>query len=300
MKKFSYISLAALLFTAIFTACEEEEGTAPGNDSEPIVTLYSFDPSEYKKTDNEYYNADNDLMVRVAANNKASEIYYLAELTSSVDAYTSANGASAYYDKVISEGNKVDVAPAETGDVFITDMRGQNTITFVAVNGSKKNASVLSFFGYTWNTLSKGTYTYSVKASTGVFGLKNDSVNTNIKKVETELQVSADDPQAYRFKDLWGNGKHMYINKTEYTDEDEDGAYTFVRIPSQTTPYEKGESGAIGVRDIATWQGDDFYVTSPSLGSVLYDDGSFAYIVVQYFCSNVLSTYGADKYVATE
>ena len=280
MRKIIYMSVASLMLTTMFVACEEEEGTAPGNDSEPIVTIYSFAPEST-------YNSDNDLKVRVAANNKASEIYYLAELTSSVDAYISANGASAYYEKVISEGTKVNVAPTEVGDVYVTDMFGQNTITFVASNGSKKNAATLLFYGYTWNTVSKGTYTYSAKAASRL----------GVESAATELQVNADDATSYRFKDLWGTGSHMYLSTTEYTDEDEDGVYTFMRVPSQTTPYEFGSYGAINVRDIAEWQGDDSYVTS-ALGSVLYSDGSYAYIVVQYFVSDGSLGYGADEYVA--
>lgn len=280
MKKIIYMSITSLMLTSMFVACEEEEGTAPGNDSEPIVTVYSFVPESP-------YNSDNDLKVRVAANNKASEIYYLAELTSDVEAYITANGSSAYYEKVISEGTKVNVAPAEIGDVYVTDMFGQNTITFVAANGNAKNAATISFFGYTWNTISKGTYTYSEKAQSRL----------GIKSASTELQVNADDATSYRFKNLWGAGNHMYLSTTEYTGEDEDGAYTFIRVPSQKTPYEFGDHGTISVRDIAAWKGDDSYVTS-SFGAVLYNDGSYASIVVQYFVSDGNLDYGADEYVA--
>lgn len=281
--KTKYITLALLPLAALFTACEEEEGTVPGNDSQPKVTLYSYTPDAP-------YDTDNDIRVRVAANSKATEIYYLAEETEKTNEYIKSKGENAFYEKVIAEGKKVDVAPAETGDVYVTGMFGQNTITFVAVNGGSKTASTLSFYGYTWNTISTGTYTFSEKAQSRL----------GIASAATELQVNADDSDALRFKNLWGSGKHMYINKTEFASEDKEGnKYTFIRVPSQTTPFEFSDYGNINVRDVAEWQGDDSYVTS-SLGAVLYDDGSYAYIVAQYFVSAGSLGYGADEYVAAE
>ncbi len=280
MKRYSYITLATILAAGFFTACEEEEGTAPGNDSQPRVTVYSFTP------DDEQYDADNDVKVRVAANSKVQEIYYLAETSDAVESFIKANGENAYYDKVVSSGKKVDVKPAETGDIYVTGLYGQNTITFVAVNGSTHNAATVDFFGYTWTTISEGTYTFSEKATSRV----------GLEKVATSFQVCKDDAVTrYRFKDLYGIGKHLVMTDAEL-EQPVDG-YSFVRIFAQATPFSYGSYGAINVRDLAEWQGDESYINI-DYGCVIAENGSYAQIFVQYYVSAGSLGYGLDEYVA--
>lgn len=72
MKK--YIESLLLLCVAAFTltACSEEEGTNPGGDGNPNVVVYQYTPSQP-------YNADNDITLRFATNNKVEAVYYLSE-----------------------------------------------------------------------------------------------------------------------------------------------------------------------------------------------------------------------------
>ena len=73
MKK--YISLAmSLLAMMAFTACTIEEGTTPGGDSAPYVNVMKYEVAAP-------LNPDNDVKVRIVANNQASDVYYLAEKT---------------------------------------------------------------------------------------------------------------------------------------------------------------------------------------------------------------------------
>lgn len=65
----------------------------------------------------------------------------------------------------------------------------------------------------------------------------------------------------YRFKDLYGTGKHLVINMLEQQGTDESGTYSFFRIPATATSWSYGSYGTISVRDIGYWQGNDAYVT---------------------------------------
>ena len=66
MKK--YINALGMILLAIvaMTSCKEEEGTTPGTDGAPAITLYEY------AVEAPEYNPDNDLRIRIAANNQVT------------------------------------------------------------------------------------------------------------------------------------------------------------------------------------------------------------------------------------
>lgn len=153
MKKYIN-SLFVMLCTAMtFTACTEEEGTMPGNDSQPSVTIYQYTPGKG-------YNPENDVCIRLATNNKTEAVFYLVEKTTEKADFIASNGEEAYADRVISNGVKVNNTSDEKNtDIIITGILGKNSITAVAIAGNEKRMSETSFFGYVWTPKYKGIYT---------------------------------------------------------------------------------------------------------------------------------------------
>ena len=70
LKKYLYAALAVVSAIAL-AACSDDEGTDPGHDSAPAVTIYSYTPGSG-------YNADEDVKIRIAPNSKVKDIYYLS------------------------------------------------------------------------------------------------------------------------------------------------------------------------------------------------------------------------------
>ena len=131
-------------------SCSEEEGTNPGRDSRPNVVEYQFAPEAP-------YNADNDLLLRIAANSKVAEAYYLAEATTDREAHIASMGKDGYMDYVIKNGTKIDgLSGASDSDVTVTGMVGEYTITVVAVNGNDRMATEATFTGLKWESIGIG------------------------------------------------------------------------------------------------------------------------------------------------
>lgn len=150
MKNYIYSLFMVLLATVGMTSCSEDEGTNPGGDSKPNVVVYQFTPEAP-------YNADNDVLLRIAANNKVEEAYYLAETTADRDTHIASMGEDGYMDYVIKNGTKVDgLSGASDSDVTVTGMIGAYTITVVAVNGNAKMAAETTFTGLKWESIGIG------------------------------------------------------------------------------------------------------------------------------------------------
>ena len=98
MKKYIENLFLVLFALLVFTACSDEQGTDAGNDSQPRVTLYKYNAQPP-------LNPDNDVLVRVAANNKVQEAYYFAENTETKDARGMSEAE--YADFVIANGQKI-------------------------------------------------------------------------------------------------------------------------------------------------------------------------------------------------
>lgn len=194
MKKYIYSLFAVLLAATTLTSCSEDEGTEVGNDSAPKVTIF-----EYTATDP--YNADNDVMMRLAANNRTAEAYYLAELTADKESYISSNGEDAYLDHVIENGTKIEgISGESTADVVITGLIGEYTITVVAVNGNQKVASELEFFGIEWTTIGQGTYISTMFADE----------DGNPAQIPVDVR-KAGHAEWYQLPSLFEDGKNLVI-----------------------------------------------------------------------------------------
>lgn len=263
--KISKISIFAILTSMLLSACSAEEKMAPVKDAEPASTVYTYTPGEE-------YNADNDVRVRIVPNSQVNEVYYLVESADQIAEFKEKNGEAAYADHVISDGTKINVKDGNL-DFVIRDLYGQYYITVVSVGNGKRGVNQGEFFGLSWDDITTGTYQFALSAKLGV------------TTASTTLQICTSDETLYRFKDLFGAGKSLKIVlMPEYKATDDDGEYTFFRVPSQKTGLIYGDYGEIGVRDVGYWQNDDAYVTEYEYESGMYADYS-CFICVQYFVS---------------
>jgi len=269
MKK--YISLAmSLLAMMAFTACTIEEGTTPGGDSAPYVNVMKYEVTAP-------LNPDNDVKLRIVANNQASDVYYLAEKTADKDAR--GLSAEAYADYVVSNGTKASMeSDLQSGgkvlDLTLTNLFGEYTITAVAANGGTKNSSSTVFTGLDWETVCEGTYQFGIKNIISIAG----------QMTPTTLQVCTTNDKLYRFKDLFGEGYSLKINLLSIKGKDSDGEYTYFRIPAQKTGLVFGNYGEVSIRDVGYWQGDDSWITDNGYESGMYED-YFCFIMAQYYVS---------------
>ena len=272
MRKYINKLFAVVLATATITSCTVEEGTVPGNDKEPNVVVYSY-------TAKKPYNEDNDVALRLAFNNKVESAYYLAEKASEKEAKVATMGEEGYMDYVVSNGTKINEVASNT-DLTLTDMYGKYAITVVVVNGKKKASAVTEFTGLEWEDVVTGTYYFAVR--TAITG----------ESSETTLQICTSDNTLYRLKDVFGQNSHMKFQLLpDYTGTDDDGAYTYFRVPATDTPFTYSSYGTVSVRDIAYWQGNSAWITDNGYESGMYEDYT-CYIAVQYYCSGGNLGYG--------
>lgn len=255
MKKY-LIGLLAL--PMLFWSCDADEGTEPGSDRTPNVVIYTYAPEDGSGLD-----ADNDVTVRFATNSATSEVYYLSELESTAQAEIEANGEAAYIDKVIANGQKIDVDGAQNVEVSLTGMTANYLITAVAVNGNNRSPRMsVVFEGVAWKDVTTGTFYFRQSF-------------IDIQSVETSLQVCETEPTLYRLKNVFGSGHSLKIVKLDTTAEDADGKFNLARIPLQATglPYGRYE---IAVEDIGYWQGNNAYCTDPTSWAInqFYEDNN--------------------------
>lgn len=284
MKRYINSLFAVVLATvALTTSCTEEEGTEPGNDSQPSVIVYQYAASRPN-------NPDNDIVLRFATNNKTSEAYYLVEKTEEKEAHVASMGTEGYMDYIVSNGQKIEGASGESNvDVTITDLYGAYTITAVAVNGSKKTSSESTFTGLAWEDVATGTYR---------FGASSSLINAlGLTTAPTTLQVCTTDNTLYRFEDVFGKGYSLKIRLIDQTGKDDDGEYRYFRIPVAETSFTYGNYGAVNVRDVGYWQGSDAWVTDNGYESGMYADHS-CFLCIQYFVPAGSLGYGYDYFVA--
>lgn len=264
MKKFKYILMALPLIA--LTACSADEGTEPGHDTEPAVTLFSYAPAASTG-----YNADNDVALRFCTNSATTEVFYLVQPAADVEAFMAAHeqagdGDAAYSQYVIENGEKFTVDGATNTDLVVTGLSGDYSIAAVASNGSAHSLyTATSFQGLDWDTLVSGQFVY------GVTFVPN-------KAVYADLQVCKTDATLYRVKDAFGEGYSLKFTSTGKGGIDEDGMkYQFVRVPNTTTPFyvklSDGGTYNLWISDIATWQGDASFATEPGYACVMWEDG---------------------------
>lgn len=272
-------TLMAVSAVLALVSCTADEKDIPTKDSSPAVTVYTYAPGDD-------YNEDNDIRVRLVANDATSEVYYLAQPAGQAEAYREANGEEAYYDYVVKNGTKAELSNGDP-DFTLTDLYGLYDITAVAVGKGKTSGGRAEFFGLSWETYKAGVYYFSVLAP--ILG----------EYVETELQKCTSDETLYRFTNVFGQGKNLKINLLpDYTYED-DGTYTLFRIAPQKTGLTYGNYGEISVRDIGYWQNNDAFITDYGYESAMHESGS-CYIWAQYYVSAGSLGFNYDEFYPNE
>ena len=271
MKKYINSFIFAFIGLVALTACSEENGTEPGNDSNPVVTVYKYEAALP-------LSADNDVVVRVAANSAVQKAYYLAEKTSDKEARNLSE--EAYADYVVSNGKAVDgLNSTNPVDLAITDMMGDYTITVVGVKDNQKQSANVTFKGLDWRDITTGTYYFFNTSRLGV------------ESAATTLQYCANVANLYRLKDVFGAGYSLKFNGTGSKGSDKDGNFEVVSVAAQPTSFTFKDYGTVSVRDVATWQNSDDY-----LDNAMYENG-YCYFWVQYFVSAGNLGYGYDEFV---
>lgn len=274
--------MSAVAAFICIAACTEQLGTNPGNDPAPRATIYQYAPGEE-------YNTDEDVVVRFVANDKTESVYYLVEPLADKNDFVSKQGLDEYAKKVLTEGKAVPKDSLTAYNDTLTGMAGTYAITAAAVTGSETVLSESVFYGLSWTTISKGTYTFAILGSMG------------ISPAATELQVCDTDENLFRFKDVFKPGFSLKIVALpDYTATDDYGTYTFCRVPVQATGLSMGEYGAISVRDVGYWQGDESYITEGGYESCYYTEGTDAgcmYVMAQYYVAAGNLGYNYDTYV---
>ena len=250
MKALKYILILAA--APMLWACSADEGTMPGSDPNPAVTLYTYAPTEG--------NPDNDVTVRFVTNSKTSSVKYLLVPTADVKDLSE----SKLLDKVETEGKTVENLKSNSyADITLTDIHGDYTIAAVA-NGSSLGNRV-TFTGLSWNVVKQGTFIYNNNIVPAVAG---------IESVEASLEVCTTDENLYRINGVFGAGTAVKMDMLDLTGEDEDGKYRYFRVKPTNTPWSYGNYGTMFVQDIGYWQGNEAWVTSNGYESGLYEDGS--------------------------
>lgn len=290
------------LFAAFcLTSCSEEEGTAPGGDSQPNVTIYKYTPALP-------YNADNDVLLRLVANDQTEEVFYLVEDTANYNTRYAQLGEAGYNQYVVENGDTAKIgyekyeeldtlgnvvsstditSGSKAAEVIVTGLLGQNVITVVAKSGNSLKSAKTTFAGIRWKDVVEGTYNFANGNMQFLFGAES---------TETLLQVDEDDPTSFRFKDLFGPGYSMkFYSLPDYTNTDDNGdKYTFLRVPDQFTGIVYGSLGAFYIRDVGYWQGDDTFITEGGYESGMYED-YYCFFMVQLH-NAAGSNYGYNYY----
>lgn len=287
MKRYFESSMIALFTLLAFTACkEDEQGVAPGGDGAPHVAIY-------QSTVQEPYDADNDLALRLAVNQQTENVYYLAEKTADKEARAMSDAEYAEY--VVANGTEGKLVADQQNsgkyaDVVATDMKGDYTITAVAVGAGQKTSSKIMFSGPNWMDVATGTYNFCEKAQQRL-GVEEKKTGVLFQKLES-------DPTLYRFKNLYGFGASLLLRLTDKTGEDQNDKLQFFRVEAQTTPFTFSSYGTVSVRDLGYWQEDDSFAFDPDYGCFMYT-GNYKGVVVlglQFFVTAGSLGYGWDEF----
>lgn len=140
MKKYLKLFFIAAV-AASFCGCEESEGTDPGSDAAPVVTIYTNNVPDG-------YSSDNTVSLRVCPNNMVEKMYVYTELKDDKDAYIASNGGAAYITRVVENGSEY---KGEDTDLVITDLEGLYATTVVAEDaGGSRLAYENIFKGVVW------------------------------------------------------------------------------------------------------------------------------------------------------
>ena len=276
MKKYIYGLFLALVSVAMLTACSAEEGTNPGSDGEAHVQLYQY--AAAKPND-----PDVDTQIRIATNSATQSAYLLVEKTTAYDSHVAELGEEGYKDYVIEHGEKVEGATGAANiDKTIKDLKGDNTITVVAVGNGNKYAAKVTFNAISWTTVAEGTY-YFGSVGSELFA----------QAVDATLQVNDSDPTTYRFKDFWTTGVNFTFKLTGQKAQLQDGnVVRILTVSPQATPYTYSSYGTVYFADALTRK-------AANVPSYMYEDNDIVFAMTYYVgAGNLGSAY--EEFVPNE
>jgi hypothetical protein len=184
MKKI--LGLALLVCSALLlNACKVTEGTEPGNDTKPVISVYSLLPGDL--------NPDTTFSFRVAANNKVSKLYVLIG-SAEADASTTKSQGTSY--------------PGQLNtDIIMENMSGALVASVVGedASGNLTKVGTASFTGY--DKIGTATVTINPVPSAASFGTF---------LTEVEVYRSSGDPHDLK---LSGPLDPAYPIKLRYADD---------------------------------------------------------------------------------
>lgn len=239
-------------------ACSADEGSMPGSDSNPVVTVYTY-PSEVG-------NPDNDVKIRFVTNNRTSSVKYIIVPSADLNDLD----GSQLLSKVETEGTTVENLGANSyADVIVTDLHGEYTVAVVANGSSLGNKA--TFLGLDWELVKEGTFHYGAVAS----------VVAPSQAVEASLEICTTDDTLYRINNAFGENTALKMYLLDATGKDEDGKYTMFRVRTTYTPWTYKDYGFVFTRDIGYWQNNEAFATNPNYCCGLYEDGN-AFFCLQW------------------
>lgn len=234
-------------------ACSAEMGEEPGSDPNPVVTLYSYEPTA------EGTNPDNDVVIRFATNNKVSSVKYLIIPSEQAEEMTK----EAMRQKVESEGTAVANLGADAvAEVTLTGIKGP--VVIAAVANGQNVSNLIDFTGLEWAPYKQGTFTFGPETPATV----------GIKATECALEICTSDTLLYRLNGLFGENTALKLEVMPTWYKDELGKFQLFRFKQTKTPFEFGQHGLMSVRDVGYWQNNAAFVTSlTAYCNYLYTDG---------------------------
>lgn len=173
LKKYMY-ALVAVAGAFVMASCSDREGTEPGTDGQPVVTIYSLSvPSGY--------DSDVTCALRLVPNNQVANMYVFSEPQDAKTDFVAANGEQAYMDRVISEGTAYEGGSDQ--NVIVANVLGYYTTTVVAVaaNGARQ-AFENVFKGVQWVDGGTATVSENLAGLSGTVTVQRQS-DTNIFRV---------------------------------------------------------------------------------------------------------------------
>lgn len=284
MKKYLYAILALPML--MMWGCKAEEGSEPGTDPYPAVTLFTYTPT------NATLNPDNDVTVRFATNSKTREVYYLVKPTKDVDEALK-GGEQQVISEIVQNGQKLSFNGAGYVDVDVTGIVGPNYILAVASDGANgKTFSKIAFTGLEWEVVTQGTlyYAQSFLASQGA---------------ACTLEQCVQQPTLYRLHNAFGQESNLKLELLSKGGTDADGPYKLLRIPEASTPFtvtfNDGTISDVWVEDIGYWQNSAGFVTDESgYHNVMYMNSHYCVLNIAWMTVNGCVSYGAWNSATSE
>jgi hypothetical protein len=185
MKKLLY-SLIAL--SGYLMGCSEADNLAGSGDTQPVITLYSYDaPADA--------DPESTVNLRFIPNLVCDKFYVLVEKKTDKDAFVGSSGEAAYADRVIAQGTQY---PAIAKDYVNDNLPGVYAITAIPVSaGGEKGKQVEFIFnGVEYVAVGAGTFT-----SNDVYG----------ETYEVEIDRAVPNPNLYRARNLYADGYNIKI-----------------------------------------------------------------------------------------